>query len=167
MVRNFYKSYLGFEAYRMNFPEFLIKKYFLIISNIYYFCIKASCKQFKEDHLDSANLSKFDFSKLGQFSNIYKKKLKDVRKKVMDAFKISHQYNNVSTKLLLRMLPNYFDINSNFRKKTVIIKRTVDELLFYLEERQTTQEILLEKIDKIVNYFDDIQTEVFNISLLL
>jgi len=144
----------------MNFEEDLKSKYFLIITNIYYFCIRSSCQFFKDNHLDNVPLNEFDNSKLGLFSVIYKKKLKEVRKKVMETFGIQNQYNNVSTKLLLRMLPHYYDSNSNFRKKTILIKKTVDELLYYLEDRRLGQENILQKIDKIVNLTDKIDTEV-------
>jgi hypothetical protein len=159
-MKNFIKSYLNQEAYIMNFPEFLRNKYFLIITNIYYLCVKQSCIYFKQNHLDNVNLGEFDYSKLSLFSSIYKKKLKEVRKQVMDAFKISHQYNNLSTKLLLRMIPFYYDINSNFRKKTILIKKIVDEILNYLEDRTIGKESILQKIEKIVNLTEKIETEV-------
>jgi hypothetical protein len=145
----------------MNIEDILKKNYFLIISNIYYFCIKSSCQFFKDNHLDNVPLNEFDSSKLGLFSVIYKKKLKEVRKNVMDAFGIPNQYNNLSTKLLLRILPFYYDINSNFRKKTILIKKTVDEILYYLEDRRVGQENILQKIEKILGLTDKIDTEVF------
>lgn len=144
----------------MNFHEDLKTKYFLIITNIYYFCIRSSCLFFKDNHLDAVPINEFDNSKLGLFSTIYKNKLKEVRKNVMEAFGIANQYNNVSTKLLLRMLPNYYDVNSNFRKKTIIIKKTVDEILYYLEDRRPGQDNISEKIEKIVKLCDKIDTQV-------
>lgn len=103
--------------------------------------------------------------KLGLFSSIYKQKLKDVRKKIMDEFKISHQYNNLTTKLLLRMLPFYYEMTSNFRQKTILIKNIVDEILNYLEKKDYNNETIHEKIDKILSLSDKIDTEVLFISI--
>ena len=150
------------EAYPIEFPDVLKNNYFLIISNIYYQCVKESCIFFKQVHLVNTTTEDFDPLKLGLFSSIYKKKLKDVRKKIMDEFKISHQYNNLTTKLLLRMLPFYHDLTSNFRKKTILIKKIVDEILNYLEKKDYNNETIHEKIDKIVNLSDKIDTEVIN-----
>lgn len=78
----------------------------------------------------------------------------------MEALGIQNQYNNVSTKLLLRMIPHYYDVNSNFRKKTILVKKIVDELLYYLEDRRPGQENILQKIEKIVSLTDKIDTIV-------
>lgn len=88
----------------------------------------------------------------------------------MEAFGIHNQYNNISTKLLLRMLPHYYDINSNFRKKTILVKKTVDEILYYLEDRRPGQENIQQKIEKVVSLTDKIDTNVnlfFKINILL
>jgi hypothetical protein len=164
-MRNFYRSFLNREASIMNFHEDLKTKYFLIITNIYYFCIRSSCIFFKDNHLDNVPINEFDSSKLGLFSVIYKKKLKEVRKNVMEAFGIQNQYNNVSTKLLLRMLPHYYDPNSNFRKKTILVKKTVDEILYYLEDRRPGQENIQQKIEKIVSLTDKIDPNVIIIEI--
>jgi hypothetical protein len=148
------------EAYPIEFPEILKQKYFIIISNIYYQCVKESCIFFKQVYLDNIS-DNFDPIKLSLFSGIYKNKLKDVRKKIMDEFKISHQYNNLTTKLLLRMLPFYYELTSNFRKKTSLIKKIVDEILNYLENKDYNNETIYEKIDNIINFMDKIDTEVF------
>lgn len=155
------------EAFPIDFPDVLRTKYFLIISNIYYLCVKESCIFFKQQHLDNSSSDDFDPMKLGLFSSIYKKKLKEVRKRIMDEFKISHQYNNLTTKLLLRMLPFYYELTSNFRKKTILIKKIVDEILNYLENKNYNNEKIHEKIDKIVNFMDKIDTEVNNFLLFL
>jgi hypothetical protein len=78
----------------------------------------------------------------------------------MEAFGIQNQYNYISTKLLLRMLPHYYDVNSNFRKKTILVKKTVDELLYYLEDRRPGQETIHQKIEKVVSLTDKIDTDV-------
>ena len=148
------------EAFPIEFPEVIVKKYFLIISNIYYLCLKESCIFFKQIHLDPTSSEDFDPMKLGLFSSIYKKKLKEVRKRIMDEFKILHQYNSLSTKLLLRMVPFFYELTSNFRKKTVLIKKIVDEILNYLENKNYNKETINEKIDKIINLTDKIDTEV-------
>jgi hypothetical protein len=148
------------EAYPIEFPDILKQKYFIIISNIYYLCVKESCIFFKQVYLDNTTSENFDPIKLGLFSGIYKNKLKDVRKKIMDEFKISHQYNNLTTKLLLRMLPFYYELTSNFRKKTILIKKIVDEILNYLENRNYNEENIHEKVEKIISFTDKIDTEV-------
>ena len=159
-IKNFTKSYANQEAYPIEYPDVLKEKYFVIISNIYYLCLKECCIFFKQVHLDNTSPDDFDPMKLGLFSSIYKKKLKDVRKRIMDEFKISHQYNNLTTKLLLRMLPFYYELTSNFRKKTILIKKIVDELLNYLENKNYNNETIHEKIDKIINFMEKIDTEV-------
>jgi hypothetical protein len=116
--------------------------------------------------LDNTTKDDFDQMKLGLFSTIYKQKLKDVRKRIMDEFKISHQYNNLTTKLLLRMLPFYYEMSSNFRQKTILIKNIVDEILNYLEKKDYNDETIHEKIDKIMNISDKIDTEVIFIFTL-
>lgn len=165
-IKGFTKSMMNQECYPIDFPDILKQKYFLIISNIYYLCVKESCIFFRQVHLDNTTTDNFDPLKLGLFSSIYKKKLKEVRKRIMDEFKISHQYNNLTTKLLLRMLPFYYDITSNFRKKTVLIKKVVDEILNYLENKDYCNETIHEKIDKIINLSDKIDTEVIFIFYL-
>ena len=83
----------------------------------------------------------------------------------MEAFGIQNQYNNVSTKLLLRMLPHYYDPNSNFRKKTILVKKTVDEILYYLEDRRPGQENIQQKIEKILSLSDKIDPTVIIIEI--
>lgn len=161
LIKEFYKSYLNFEAYNLNFPENIIKNYFLIIGNIYYFSLKEACLELKEEHLLSKNLSKEETSKkLSLFLTFYKKKLKSVRKQVLNKFNIENQYNNIDTKVYLRTIQYYFPWNSYFRLKATLIKCIVDEIFKYLENNDVTVELLLEKFNKIINYVDDIQTEV-------
>lgn len=153
---------MNLEVHQIDFPEVIQKKYFLIITNIYYLCVKTCCIFFKKTHLDNTNINDFDESKLNLFSEIYKKKLKDVRKQILAAFEVQSSYNNLDVKLLLRMLPFYYDINSNFRKKTIFIKKIVDEILNYLENKtgKNINENIFVKIERIVNLHDNIVTDV-------
>lgn len=155
------------EAYPIEFPDILKQKYFIIISNIYYQCVKESCIFFKQTHLDNTTQDNFDPMKLGLFSGIYKNKLKEVRNKIMDEFKLQRQYNNLTTKLLLRILPFYYELTSNFRKKTSLIKKIVDEILNYLENKNYNSENVYEKIEKVISFTDKIDTEVSYFMLFL
>ena len=102
---------MNLKAYPITFPSFIRRNYFLIISNIYYLCLKNSCIYFKKKYLETSTLDNFDESVTGLFSKIYQTNLKTVRKDVLSAFNIEKSHDHLDTKIILRLLPYFYDIN--------------------------------------------------------
>lgn len=66
----------------------------------------------------------------------------------------------MSTKLFIRLLQFYYEPNTYFRKKNILIKITVDQIFVHLQDCSEGEENILQKIEKFNSLADEINTQV-------
>ena len=158
----------------INFGFIIPDKFIQIISNIYYFNLKASYLIFI-NKINSLKNNNDIFLSLGYkekneiFNNIYNINLKETRKKICEFFGIDKDNNlEINAKLALRIFPFYFDKNHNLRKKYQDIIDNVNKLISIIVKSDDKIDVLInennkdyikEPIDIIIN-FENILNEI-------
>ena len=158
----------------INFGFIIPDKFIQIISNIYYFNLKASYLIFI-NKINSLKNNNDIFLSLGYkekneiFNNIYNINLKETRKKICEFFGIDKDNNlEINAKLALRIFPFYFDKNHNLRKQYQDIIDNVNKLISIIVKSDDKIDVLInennkdyikEPIDIIIN-FENILNEI-------
>lgn len=130
-IKKTYNSLCERKAPEFQINDTLREKYLSIISNIFYFNLQVTVKEYYA-MLDETSRKMSSMEKDSIFNSKYRTHLKKTRNKVLAFFGLSDIDQEIKYKLLLRIFPYYFNQNHPLRIQYKKISDDVNKLINYI-----------------------------------